>query len=503
MSTPPSLLDILDTTVTLEWAETRSMGTLLQLGGRSLVVTALRAPEVGTTVFLRIEDDKSGEAMAVDGTCTGVTQSDWGEQEVALDVKRVGTVASAAALRSFLERHGLEPGGAVSVGRNRDNPDLKRYVYTLPEPKPGSTATSPILPANVTARNPAPVVHESTKTLGSRTDLAAQIEAARSAAAAPQEAVGLARPTAPSPPPAVAISVPMLDSSADQELADLLSALSNERPTPAIDTLAIVTPTSTAASPAAPAQAKPAAPTRTAGPSADENATVELSLASLALAAPSHSPVPTAAQPLPRPPSPPQGISAPGSLLGAALKPAPAKPAVDLDHDFSEKILVQTVDQATTIAAPVVTVPGRDRPAPSSPALNNRPTEQSPMAGLSHTEPLGAAPLFATDSAQRVEIAVQFELGPKKKKIPGTLIRLGESKLRVCSDSLPQLYERLAVLVPLKNNPKNLLTLRCEVTRVRTGEDGSVPCFDARLTAAGNTPAILAKVRELLNEPPG
>lgn len=498
MSTPPSLLDILDTTVTLEWAETRSMGTLLRLGGRSVVVTALRAPEVGTTVFLRIEDDKSGESMAVDGTCTAVTESDWGEQEVEIDVKRVGTVASAAALRSFLERHGLETGGAVSVGRNRDNPDLKRYVYTLPEPKAGAASPAPILPANVTTRAQSPIIHETTKTLGSRSDLAAQVDAARTAAVELQNASALARPTAPSPPPAAAIAAPMLDSSADQELAELLSALSNDRPTPAVETLAVPAPAATAST-----LGKLGSALKMPGPATDENATVELSLASIAATTPDQPAVPIAAQPLARNPAPAQAIFAPGSLAGAAPRPAPAKPAANLEHDFSEKILVQTVDQASTMAAPVVTLPARDRAASATSLSQSRPTEQTLLSGTGHTEPLGAAPLFATDSAQRVEIAVQFELGPKRKKVAGTLIRLGESKLRVCTDNLPQLYERLAVIVPIKNNPKNLLTLRCEVTRVRTGEDGGVPCFDARLTAAGNTPATLAKVREILNEPQG
>ncbi len=128
-----NVLDTIDTTVTFEWGETRTIGTLVQLGGRLAVVTSLRAPVAGTSVFLRVEGDSPQDGIALDGVCTEVTDSDWGEQQVSVAIQRVGTTVSAVVLRAFIEKHAIDRGGTVSIGRNRDNPDLKRYVYSLPE----------------------------------------------------------------------------------------------------------------------------------------------------------------------------------------------------------------------------------------------------------------------------------------------------------------------------------------------------------------------------------
>ncbi len=520
MSTPPSLLDILDTTVTLEWGDTRTIGTLLRLGGRRVVITALRAPEVGTTVYLRVEDDKSSESMALDGTCCGVAESDWGEQEVEIDVKRVGTTASAAALRNFLERHGLEGGGGVSVGRNRDNPDLKRYVYTLPEPNPNAS-TAPQLPVAPAEHNAPAAMHEPTRQLGSQTDMAAQVAAARSAAVDLQALGPHTRPTAPSPPPPAAVAAPALAPSAsrgdatgltdaDRELADLLSSLSNDRPTPAIDIPAV--------SAGSQSYGVLGLALKMPRPATDENATVELSLAELGGTTAATAPDLATARLAPSTTSPtilaPAGVSSSAvspwkgaapqrqatsdmRLPSANILPQSATPAAD--HDYSEQILVQTVDKASAMAAPVMQLAGHDRASGMMARLLSKREEETNAAAAA--EPTSASQLFAHDSAQRIELNVQFESGAKKKKSPGQLVRLGESKLRIHTQNLPQLYERIAVLLPFKNNPKNTITLRCEVTRVRTGEDGSEPCFDARVTAAGNSPAVMAKIRELLAEP--
>lgn len=128
-----SVLDTIDTTVTFEWDETRTIGTLVQLGGHTAVVTSLRAPEIGTHVGLRIEGETANDAMAIDGVCLALSDGEWGEQQVTVALHRVGTTASAQILRTFLEQHQIERGGSVSVGRHRDNPDVKRYVYVLPD----------------------------------------------------------------------------------------------------------------------------------------------------------------------------------------------------------------------------------------------------------------------------------------------------------------------------------------------------------------------------------
>jgi hypothetical protein len=129
-----NVLDTIDTTVTFEWGDTRTIGTLVQLGGRLATVTSLRAPDVGAAVFLRVEGDSPQDGLALDGVCTAISDSEWGEQQVEVTIQRVGTTVSAVVLRAFIEKHGIDRGGTVSIGRNRDNPDLKRYVYALPEP---------------------------------------------------------------------------------------------------------------------------------------------------------------------------------------------------------------------------------------------------------------------------------------------------------------------------------------------------------------------------------
>ena len=127
-----SVMDAIDTTVTLEWAQTRTVATLVNLGERVATVTALRTPDVGLECFLRLEGDGPADTIAIDGVCIAARDGDWGEFEVDINIARVGTTTSATSLRDFIEQHGIARGGTVAVGKNRDNPDIKRFVYTLP-----------------------------------------------------------------------------------------------------------------------------------------------------------------------------------------------------------------------------------------------------------------------------------------------------------------------------------------------------------------------------------
>lgn len=136
-----SVLDSIDTTITLEWDETRTIGTLMKVAGRRVTITGLRVPPVGTTVHIRVDGDSAEESVTLDATCETVSETAWGEQQAEIDLLRVGSVYSAQALRSFLERYGVEQGGTVLVGRNRDNPDAKRFVYLLPRDRPVDETT--------------------------------------------------------------------------------------------------------------------------------------------------------------------------------------------------------------------------------------------------------------------------------------------------------------------------------------------------------------------------
>lgn len=503
MSNPPSLLESLDTTVTLEWDDTRTIGTLVQLGGRRVVITALRAPEVGKTVFLRVEEESTSEAIAVDGTCAGVHDSEWGEQEVQVDVQRVGTTSSAAALRSFIERHGIERGGTVSVGRNRDNPDLKRFVYLLPDAT--YVEPAPVLPAVVPPRtNPAPN-NESTaayapsasKTLefqppgafassswtsarGLGVDLRTQPSVV-TGSVAQEVSVPDSRPTEPATPAAAMLQEAALDQ--DAELERLLASFSvDDRPTQNS------TPAVHIEEPERPAPVTHAYET----------------IASVAPAVKLPPAAPAAAAQRQLPPMPKPNLTDVADATRAMGIPAVEDAAED--HDDSEQILVQIVDQSSQMAAPVMQVPGRSAAdkGPIASRLFGKKDEPHPSAHrISEPASVGvaAAQLFTGEQALRVDLPVTFEAGPKKKKYKGMLLRLGESKLRVRATTLPEMYERVTVFVPGKGGAKDLLTIKCEVTRVKTGEsDGGDPCFDARLTSAGNPPTVMAKLRKLLED---
>lgn len=128
-----SVLDSIDTTVTLEWPGRRTIGTLVEVDGYSAVITALNAPNDGTTLSVTIEGETADEAVSIDGVCLGVSETAWGEQRIEMELVRVGTVCSASRLRDFVEEYGVASGGSVHIGASREQPSQKRFVYHVPE----------------------------------------------------------------------------------------------------------------------------------------------------------------------------------------------------------------------------------------------------------------------------------------------------------------------------------------------------------------------------------
>lgn len=455
MTDDANLLELLDTTVTLEWESTRSIGTLVSLGGRVAQLTALRAPEVGTQVYLRIENDDPSQAMALDGRCASVVDSDWGEQQVEVSLQRVGTTASAAVLREFIEKHGIDLGGSVSVGRNRDNPDLKRFVYSLPEVAPAAaerpTARQPEQPQAVTA--PAAVAAPQFGRTGTDRPAALQAASAPASAAAPAKA---------------AMAMGTGDPDLTSALLEAMNSMGAQVPRPA------------------------AAPH-----SADADATRVMATVQASQAA---APEPVRQRP--------------------AAAPLPGPTVRDTEHDANEQILVHIVDPSSQVAAPVVDVNRRSasssvmqrilggigKGSASSPGVPTAPGAASvatPARMASSDKIMSAAELYAGDQAQRVDMKVQFEAGPKKRKYDGKLLRLSESKLRVSTQVLPATYERVVVYLAGKGGPKDVLSLQCEVTRVHTNDTSGEGSFDARLTAGGNPGPVMAKLRQMLQEMAG
>lgn len=204
-----SVLDSIDTTVTIAWGDTRTIGTLIELGGRLAILTALRTPEENGDIHIVVEGDTPDENVAIDGTCTSVSETAWGEQQVEVDLHRVGTTCSASRLRDFIEQYGILRGGSVHIGKNRDNPNSKRFVYHLPESRQGIAVSTGTATSTGRQRRPTmpAVVDEPLPSAGPRADLpsprhmpsfevtaylgsnpAHDIRQARAAAAAQQEA---------------------------------------------------------------------------------------------------------------------------------------------------------------------------------------------------------------------------------------------------------------------------------------------------------------------------
>ncbi|MSP91984.1 MAG: hypothetical protein EXR79_09335 [Myxococcales bacterium] len=619
-----NVLDTIDTTVTVEWGSTRTIGTLVQLGGHTALVTALRAPDEGTPVFFRIEGDAQNDSIAVDGVCVAISDSDWGEQQIDVTIQRVGTTSGATALRDFIERHGLNRGGSVSVGRSRDNPDLRRFVYTMPgvgaAPGAGSASTTGAPSTPPASAEPA----------RARPASAPRVAQRASASQSPKPAAGPASPASQArdawteahadDTPAEPSSVPDWDRDESGAMDSVGFDLDGELPllaprllppasestrvpgARAAEPAPVVAPGLAAALEGAPtpthvarpqfapagrttpvdrarsAQAEPLVDADEAdlgGAMADAAAFLaqfELGgtnpVSTAAPAAPAkavEAPVPavapqtvaTASRALRVPPS---NIAPPASLVResraapvavpvetrqmkavTALPPPAAESAESFDTDMSEPILVNTVDMASSIPAPVDTggadktesasslvrrlfssIKGGEKKAPARPApiasastVTGVPAGfDEPAAGAAHSQGLARldrviAPhrhsvssglmavqkLFAVDTAIRSELPIQFESG--KKKHDGVLQRVAESKLRIRSTHLPQLYERLVVLLPGPLGVKDVLPLRCEVTRVRPAGEGVDSSFDVR-TAGGNPPAVMERLRQMI-----
>lgn len=128
-----SVIETIDTTVTVEWDQNRTIGTLVEMGGFSAVLTTLRAPERGATLAFRVEGDTEEEAVTVDGVCVDVSDTGWGEQRCEVELLRVGTTCSASRLRDFIESWMVARGGSVHIGQARDGSATKRFVYHMPE----------------------------------------------------------------------------------------------------------------------------------------------------------------------------------------------------------------------------------------------------------------------------------------------------------------------------------------------------------------------------------
>lgn len=509
MSTP-SLLDSLDTTVTLEWEATRTIGTLVHLGGRIVVLTALRAPPVGTTVYLRIERETSADAIAIDGSCAAVSDSEWGEHQVDVRLQRVGTTTSAIALREFIEAYGIERGGTVSVGRNRDNSDLKRFVYALPDdPEAGPVAPqlgSGELAAVPTA-NPSRVVAPA---------------AVASLAFVPPMALD-GRPTVPevqvfSPMATQPAGVPVstgqpLPVSTTQSIGVSASTAQAAQPlAPSPWTMPNLLPTTGAGRTSEPQRASlaQASDLELGTPVGDLDAYGSDDLLS-ALEDAAGSTVRGAAH---KPPVVETTLRFGGGSGGRVAPPADNTESTrsfefslphDPDRDDNEEILVNIVAPGLQQASPVA--PSKERGLVGR-LFGGKKGEPEPAAGEAAqqrtSEPVAAATLFAGESAQRVELSVQFEVGPKKRKVDGTLLRLSESKLRVRAQTLPAHYDRITVWVPGRGGPKDVLAIRCEVSRVHNGDgDPNQATFDARLSAGGNPPATMAKLREVMQAATG
>lgn len=128
-----SVLDTIDTTVSLEFGQSRTIGTLLELSGNAAQLTALQLPDEGGELNVVIDGEEPEESVTLACICVSVSETAWGEQQAEVEVLRVGTTCSASRLRDFIEQYGIARGGSVHIGQNRDNPNSKRFVYHVPD----------------------------------------------------------------------------------------------------------------------------------------------------------------------------------------------------------------------------------------------------------------------------------------------------------------------------------------------------------------------------------
>ena len=445
-----SVLDTIDTTVTLEWGQTRTVATLVKLGARTATVTALRTPEIGNECFLRLEGDGPLDTIAIDGQCVAARDGEWGEFEVDVAIVRVGTTTSATSLRDFIEQHQIARGGTVAVGKNRDNPEIKRFVYTLPQP---GTLDTP----HTRGSQPRPLSIDTPRDTVPISPLQ-QVTAPVSSFAPRLPAESLQpRPRLPEPQPMPGIGMGDVDS----ELRTMLDMLdqrvgrmtSEERDADLPANVVRLQP-----------DAMPEADR------ADDNEQIIVETVEQGDSLPK--PVMTVPQGKPVK----KGLVARLFGLGDRSK-SESTPAAD-----------QPTDAATEFAPPVDPTSVWDQPL----------RQQQGGRGLVSGSLVAVQQLFSVDQAVRTERPVTFESAKKKRQ--GTVLRLSESKVRVRAPVVPTMYERIVITLPAPKGTKESVVIRCEVTRIRpSDQEGGEQSFDAKLTGA-NDPATMARLRVLMSE---
>ena len=463
-----SVLDTIDTTLTLEWAQTRTVATLVHLGARTATVTALRTPDVGVECFLRLEGDSPADTIAIDGVCIASRDGEWGEFEADVAIARVGTTTSATALRDFIEQHEIAKGGTVAVGKNRDTPDIKRFVYTLPHPGvalPATRGSEPRAMALETPRVgrtlPLEPVRPPEPTTQSVSTFAPRLP---SAPVADVQSHRL-----PTPPPMPGIEM----GDVDAELRDMLDMLdqrvgrmtSEERDAESPSPIVRLQPEMIADSPNDTAVNPISGATDDEGPILVE--TVELSDSQ------------------PRP-----------VMTVPQARAASKKGLVARIFGFGEK---GKPGESAAVADPRPQTQQEPGPPPDPMAVWDRPVRQPQSGrGMVSGSLVAVQQLFSVDQAVRTERPVTFESGKKKRQ--GTVLRLSESKLRVRAPVMPTPYERIAITLPAPHGTKDTVVIRCEVTRIRAADsEGGEQSFDAKLTGA-NDPATMARLRLLMTE---
>lgn len=457
-----SVLDAIDTTVTLEWEQTRTIATLTQLSGRLATVNALRVPETGTECFLRLEGDGPHDTIAIDGVCVAVRDSEWGESEIDVSLIRVGTTNSATALRDFIEQHQIQKGGTVAVGKNRDNPEVKRFVYTLAgtvyEALAGHRADTP----RTDTRRSALPVHD---TVESNPHMAPNVAPSLGGGA-----MSDARyvPRGPTPTPIARLDV----GEVDDELQQMLDMLDQRGPVRSDD------------------------PQNAKRPGGVDSADMQILAGILNDTGPAQSP------------AEPEDAILVETVAPGDNQPRPIIPPEPPKRGLVDRLLGRNKPTAPTTLEPHV----GSVPQPQFAADQNSPSDYDPTSvwdqplrqnqpgrGMVSGSLLAVQQLFAVDQAVRVDRAISYDSG-KKKKLPGVAMRLSESKIRVRATAMPALYERIVVHLPAPQGSKEAVSIRCEVVRIRMPDvEGGEQSFDAKLTGS-NEPQTMARLRQLMTE---
>ncbi len=470
-----SVLDTIDTTVTLEWAETRTVATLVHLGERVATVTALRTPDVGVECFLRLEGDGPTDTIAIDGVCVAARDGEWGEFEVDVAIARVGTTTSATALRDFIEQHQIARGGTVAVGKNRDNPEIKRFVYTLPH------AGARVAPQLARPGQPAAVFLETPRTGESLPlePIRGVVASRRDPITAPVSSFAPRLPLAgqdvpPTPrglPQAAMPDIGFTD--VDSELRSMLDMLDQRVERMTGEERQTVSSASVAAAPAgmpaATTQVDLSPATSPSGSIEDEGPilveTVEL----------------TDSQPRP-------------VLTVPQAKAAPKKGLVARLFGLGDKSVGESATHPAAHPQTQVDIEPRDPTA----VWDQPVRQQQGGRGMVSGSLVAVQQLFTVDHAVRTDRPVTFESAKKKRQ--GTVLRLAETKVRVRAPVLPTLYERIVIHLPAPRGGKESVAIRCEVTRIRAAEtEGGEQSFDAKMSGS-NDPMTMARLRQLMSE---